>query len=233
MLATTTDEMVTLFRQDVDDLLSDDGTDTDRLWKTAECYRYLTMACDALARRTKELHSIVTVDVVAGTALYRLPPKVLHVREAFLLTSEQELTIASANRGGAARSEDYGNRIGNGDWRFAGNGTPTTFMLDYNAKQMRLVPTPVIDETLELQCSVTIATPMQEGMLLPFTEVEAQRLLLAYMKGQAYRKQDAETQDLQRAQGFELEYESGVSARDPEIFNRRNGIQTVAMDGWY
>jgi hypothetical protein len=219
MLATTTDELLLLFRQDVDDVLSiGDEDDSDRLWKDVEVYRYMTAACDAVAKGTDGLYKILQLPVVAGEDTISLPRHVLNIREAKLVTADVPVTQRNANE---IRYDNYPRD----DYGVCVRGP--TFMRDYERKAIVLNPEPTDDDTLELQCTVTLSVALGENMLLPFLDMEDQQLILAYMKAQAYRKQDAETVNLRRAQVFENEYRNGVIARKYALMRYRRMPGTV------
>jgi hypothetical protein len=89
VLATTTSELAVLFRQDVDDVLSDDDTDdSDRLWSDVEVYRYMTAACDALAKLTDGIYKVLELPIVSGESVISLPRTVLQIREAKLVSND-------------------------------------------------------------------------------------------------------------------------------------------------
>ena len=230
MLASTTDELAVLFRQDVDDPLEGVDAahpDSENLWSNANIYRYMTEACDATARKTKVLNKVATWAFAAGDEVVPLPRHVLHVQSVRLASNNRELSPRNINEMpdiGLVR--DYGLQPSGFSPVFNASGNPRVFIRDYDNRALRLVPTPAAADSIIVQCWITIAVPMTAGMMLPFMEVPDQALLLTYMKYLAYRKQDADTLDLQRSDAFKAEWELESSKREVEVSNirRRPGV---------
>ena len=66
MLAFTTDELIKAIRSDLDDkTTAADGSDFGCLWSDADLYRYLTGACDALAKKLGVLYKTLRTLVPA------------------------------------------------------------------------------------------------------------------------------------------------------------------------
>lgn len=223
MLATTADEMALLFRQDVDDVLSTGDTDdTDRLWKDYEVYRYMTVACDRLAKDTDAFLRVLRLTVTADDDTVPLSNRVLNIFGARLETADCEVVPRNANEGGPLRLSDYGLTL---------RAAPT-WTRDYERNALVLAPVPTQADTLILSCSVSISAPMMTGAPLPFVDIDDQLLLLHAMKAQAYLKQDAETQDMTRAKIFDASYRAGASERKYERLRQRRQPGVVRMDGW-
>jgi hypothetical protein len=232
VLAETADQLLAVFRREVKDNPSawqTLGDDTLCLWSDDEIYGYMTEACDALARDTKMLTDVVELDVVAGESEVALPVYILHIHGVRLVDAECDVTPANANQRRFARADDYG--IARVSMFDTATGTPSNYVRDYRANTLKLVPIPAENDTLELQCTVTIQDPMVSGEDLPFLEARDQRLLLSYMKWRAYEKHDAETEDLVRASKNEKDYKNGSADRELEFRNlTRNGPGLVQAD---
>ena len=78
-------------------------------------------------------------------------------------------------------------------------------------------------------CTVSIRVPLGEGLPLPFLETVDQLLLLHFMKSLAYRKHDAETEDLVRARDHEQHWIAGVQDRKSELNNYRRKPTVIRM----
>lgn len=230
MIATTADELLTLFREDVHDLVDDEGDDSNCLWSSREGYRYMTVAWDALLRKTKEHYATLPLAVTGGSASVRLPRHVLHVRHAVLESTGDVLVGMTTNDYEGCLVDDYGVKVYQRDWTRHSPGTPRRYIRDYTRGQIVLVPEPVDDDTITAQCSITIPIAMNEGIMLPILAAEAHQLVLAHMKYQAYRKQDAEAENLNRAQKFLDEYNLGASEREMELANQRRTPQPIRME---
>ena len=219
-----------VFRDEVDDVITDrDGGDFGCLWSNREAYGYMTEACDAVASRTDTKMRTLRIPFVADQATVRLPAYVLDVRSMRHVERDSPVELKNANEPDYGVADDYGlSRLG-GTQLFGGSGLPHTAVRDYDNKALRLVPTPNVAGTLEVQCTTTISTPLESGMPLPLTDIKDQRLVLHYMKALAYRKQDAETEDLTRAREFHALYENGVEDRKVRLRNNRRAPGVVRM----
>lgn len=231
MLAATTTELLGVFRDEVDDVVTDiDGSDFGCLWKDREIYGYMTEACDAVARDTNTQYRLISVNYTAGDGVVALPSYVHEIRSIRDADRSVVLEQVNANAPALAQGDDYGQSLGTNVMFGVSSGQPRAYVRDYDARAIRLIPTPSADGTLEIQCSVTIAARLQKDMPVPFAAIPDQRLVLHYMKSLAYRKQDAETEDLVRANGFEALYREGAAARAAELRNVRRAPPVVRME---
>lgn len=142
--------------------------------------------------------------------------------------AQRELDVTNQNE--VMRGQvvcDYGMQfVGGGRAR----GTPQTLARDRERKAVVLAPTPVQNDTLELQCSVTLTTPLLCGMPLPFLERPDIRLMLTYMKYLAYAKQDADTLDLTRSNTFKAQFDMGAEDRAVELRRQRRQPSPIRME---
>lgn len=233
MLAVTSDDLNGLFRQEVADVIRDDATDpvdADRLWKDVEVYSYMTEAADAVARETLGLYKLVQVPVRAGVQAYTLPLYVLEIRNVRLISAGRTLCQHNINEYGVIGDDDYGQQVVGSANVFTVRGTPTQYMRDYDTRAIRLIPIPTVDDTLELQCAVTIPAPLSAGMAMPFRESVDQRLMLLKMKALAYAKHDIDTFDTARSEAFAAEFETKAAARKAELLNYRRKPGVVRME---
>lgn len=230
MLAVTTEELAVRFRSDVDDRITDgNGSDFGCLWLDYDVYGYMTEACDALAKQTDGLYKTMLLPVVAGNGVVTCPSYILHIREARLVNINRSVEQANTNEPNYSVEKDYGLQHYGTSAIHESSGIPSTFIRDYQRKVLRLVPTPEADDTLELQCTVSITVPLSCGMPLPFMDIEDQRLLLHYMKWRAYEKQDAETEDLVRANHFASLFAEGAAERKSTLRNYRRKPGVIRM----
>ncbi|HRO60511.1 MAG TPA: hypothetical protein PKZ27_02760 [Rhodocyclaceae bacterium] len=231
MLAASTDGLMLVFRDEVDDLITDQGgSDYGCLWKNSEVYRYMTEACDAVATQTDTTYRTIRLLFEEDQATLTLPSYVLEIRSARYVERDIDIEHLNANATDFGSRDDYGIPQGRWSGMFGQKGTPRAFVRDYDARRLRLVPTPNTPGTLEIQCTVTIALPLEGGMPMPLSDVKDQRLVLHYMKSLAYRKQDAETEDLVRAREFGALYAHGVEVRKSQLRNNRRTPGTVRME---
>lgn len=230
MIAETCQELLVLFRQDVHDYgsyaVAQD--DSDKLWKDAEILGYMTESCDALARATYGLREIARIGYLAGAETVELPAHILDIISARLVTNNSRVLASNAD-GAGAPVNDYGVVHERRDL-FVGTGTPCEYVRDYDVGMLRLVPIPVVADTLELSCYVTIENPLEAEDDVPFTDAVDLRLILEHMKFIAYRKQDAETEDLVRSKSAKAFYDEGSMERRYEIQRQRRvpGVMRMA-----
>lgn len=214
MLAATTDELERRFRSDVKDIkTAADGSDFGCLWTDADVYGYMTVACDALAKLTQGLYKTLQLQIAANNAWVKLPSYVQHIREAHLLSNNARVEQVDA------ADVDYA----------PASGAPQLYVRDYDRRSLRLLPTPTIPDTLEIQAAVSIALPMEAGLPVPFTDTEDQQLLLEKMKALAYLKHDAETEDLTRARVHADLYAQGALSRMSLLGNLRRTPPVMRM----
>lgn len=233
MIALTTDDLNTIFRNEVHDVLTPGAspTDVDKLWKETEIYCYMSEAVDAVANKTDELYKIILLPVISGSNLVPLSHTVLNIRNARTLSNDFTLVqknLDSPHDYWSPYYTDYGSRIFNE--MFQTTGFPREYVRDYQRSALWLMPQPVANDTLELQASVTLSVPLQAGMLLPIKNTQAQRCVLHYMKYLAYMKQNAETLDLQRSLQFKQLYDAEVKDRDVTLAKQRRAPGVVQFN---
>lgn len=224
MFAQTATDLLKVFRAEVADAA------LPYLWEDWEVFGYMTEAFDALLKDTSVKFTVLTLPFTANNPLVSLPKSVLNIRVAHIVGG-QMVSPASATVRSTVRADDYNRQFSTNDTAmFTDTGTPEQYIRDYNRGALRLVPIPTADGQLELQCTSTISVPMADGAALPSTDSQDLRLALHYMKHIAYRKQDAETQDLVRARDHEAQYNAGVVEREQRLLNYRRPPGVVRME---
>lgn len=223
-------ELARQFRLDVGDMVTDvNGGDFGCLWKDEEVYRYMTVAADAVATVVGTLYKTVRIPFNAGDATVRCPRYVLEIREARLVGANQPIEQHNANDPAFGTREDYGFLL-NSNQLFGYQGRPTGFVRDYDRDQLRFTPTPSEADVLEIQCTTTPSLGMQAGIPLPFLDVKDQELMLMAMKARAYRKHDAETEDLTRAREWEQQFAHYSQERESQLRRNRRAPGEVRMN---
>jgi alcohol dehydrogenase (cytochrome c) len=93
VIAITTDEIKTIFRNEVHDVLTPSASpiDVDKLWKEDEIYCYMSEAVDAVANKTDELYKIFPLPVTAGSNVVSLSHSILNIRNARTLSNNYTL----------------------------------------------------------------------------------------------------------------------------------------------
>jgi hypothetical protein len=224
MFAQNASDLLRFFRAETADAVA------PYLWEDWEVFGYMTEGFDALLKDTSVKYTVLTLPFTANNPLISLPNSVLHIRAAHIVGGDEVLP-ASATTRVALRTDDYGVQGTSLDTSmFTDTGTPEFYIRDYNRGALRLTPIPTADGQLEVQCSSTISVPMMDGAALPSTDAVDLRLVLHYMKSLAYRKQDAETNDLVRARDHEQQYNAGALAREQRLLNYRRPPGVVRME---
>lgn len=223
-------ELAKLFRNDVGDPITDvDGGDFGCLWKNEEVYFYMALAVEAVAARTGTIYRVVRIEFDEGDETVECPPWVLDIRQARLVEVNQPVQQYNANDLGLGFREDYGAFLPRASM-FGQSGRPTAFVRDYDAGRLRFVPTPNQDGTLEIQCTAKPEHPVDPDELLEFADLCDQELVLMKMKARAYRKHDAETEDLVRAKEWDAQFEHYARERESQLRRNRRAPGVVRME---
>lgn len=233
MLAYTSSDLNTIFRREVRDPLEGtaDEPDSENLWSELEVYQYMTEAFDRVSKEVGGRYKIYQLAVVANQPLIYLPRAVLDIRTARLLVAGVPVLQANADQFLYERVDDYGRNFLTASEMFTVTGSPPIhFIRDYELKQLRLVPIPAANDTLEIQCTTTDTVPYDAGMPLPLMDTEDQRLVLTWMKYLAYMKHDADTEDLVRARYYEKTFEDRVILRAADFERQHRAPTPIRMD---
>jgi hypothetical protein len=196
----TFDDLATLFRLAVDDCDA-----TDPLWTDLELANYMDGAQKTFARRTDYFSDASTVEItqiafVADDTLIPLDPRVTKIRSAKLITDKTKIEPVNyadmENR--ITNPSDYNSPFEFGsalDWE-SSNGTPRYLVTDMETNMVRLAPTPVVADTVQMMVYRLPLEDITESCQdLEVIEEDYQRGLLFYMKYMAYGKNDVDTYD--------------------------------------
>lgn len=232
MLAFTTDDFNKVFRAEVGDSIVDvNGSDEDRLWKDWEVYGYMTEAISRVMSETATTMRLIELPVLQGQREVRCPFYIEEIRLITRKSDNRKVEPYNTNEGGYGVRHDYGLRIDGQDMLLnTEQGQPRGFVRDYMPGFLHLIPVPSENDTLVVQCEVKLSMPLEAGMPLPLAEIEDQRLALEWMKARAYRKHDAETEDLVRANSAETWFKAEVINRAAKLRNNRRKPGVVRME---
>lgn len=185
---------------------------SNRLDDTAEPFRWsdeeltayynqrimeLCIACPWLTDTTSV--QLTPIAITAGSGVYPLDQRVTAILEARLASSDFPLDL---------KNMEYLQRM-IPHWENMTDGTPLILVTDYNKGSVLLVPAPDTNDSLKLQVA---RTPLYE---LDYTQPDNQIpelpeplhwLFIPGITSLAYRKADAETEDLKRAAADEVEW---------------------------
>lgn len=234
----TPEEVVELFRLDVDDTDEDDP-----LWSTLEVYNYLDEAQKQFARKTDYFSDASTAEIVqtavtADDPWVTLDPRITKIRAAQLTVNNRKVTPVTF-----AQMEDQPNTIdtygspfnfsNSYNWQSA-VGTPSFLITDMEKNKGRLASIPQTDDTLNLQVyRLPLKDITEDSASFEITETEYQRGLIIYMKYLAYSKNDVDTfeQDLaDRAFGQARDFHLDVK-RDMKRQRYSSHVGTVRYGG--
>ena len=204
----TLEEMVTIFRQEVDDLPGDTVTDvnwknddTGLLWSNQEAVRYANRALNEYCVRnpihdSNTQQTITHIAYAADTQKGTLSDKILAIKRAkFVATASGDEQIL------LKRTHGWMDHFVP-DWALEGNastpGTPEFYIEDLDLRSIMLYPLPDVAGTVHL--TVGRMPFKQMGWTLrhldsPEIDEEHHFDLIDHMVYQAYQKRDAETEN--------------------------------------
>lgn len=230
-------QLIERFRSEVADPWVPGGNvqnpDEDSLWKDGEIRDYIAEAQSELARRTLMFNARKTLSYSAGDELLEHPKDYLDFRRAYAIDGDnyRPLLFRNVDEMEQALTDDYG--IGTRtDW-VGESGWPPRFLVgDYEQGAFKMVPQP--DKAGEVQL-LYYRAPELSGIgstaKVAFDKVHHVRALMHWMKALAYRKQDAETLDLQRAREFEAQFDGMAQQIYGESLRGRRRPGTVQYGG--
>ncbi len=232
MLAFSTEDLAKIFRAEVGDEITDvQGRDDDRLWKNWELYGYMTEAVNEVMSRTDTRQKVIELPIIKGQRDVRCPSYSTEIRSITRVADGYHVDQRNANARVFGIHDDYGLQArGYSELNGTATGRADVFVRDYIPGFLRLVSIPAENDVLRVQCVVKLSVPLDCGMPLPIADIEDQRLALEYMKARAYRKHDAETEDLVRAQSAERWFEAKVKERAAKLRNNRRKPGVVRME---
>lgn len=222
------------FRLDTgDELKPGDGSepDADCLWKDSEIFEYLNDAQVALARKTNALRDVHDVALSVGVSQYTLPTYIHRPRYAkSLAAGERRIYLLNGlddhNYGG----EDYG--VPRQVFEEAATGPVEALIFDEKTNRIRAAPTPTVAETVRIFVFRLPKNAVKDDTCpLEFADERFKPALLSHMKMSAYNKHDADTQNKQEAQKFELMYEREADKLISELKMKVRRSGTVRMGG--
>jgi hypothetical protein len=205
-------------------MIETDNT-SELLWSNESLSRYINEAEIQAVRRCLPIKDFTTytIDVVAAKHTYDVDPKIIRV-----------LDIDSDDTGLPLTKTEYEELRNVQNWRTV-TGTVTDYLIDYEAKKIRLYKIPTETDTLNLTVyRLPLKTLDWEHQdRIPEIREEYHIPMLHYAAFLAYSKQDADVFDPQKAayhlQQFNSEF-SDTSAYS-ETRKRREGKRTITYGG--
>jgi hypothetical protein len=213
-------ELLAAFRDDVDD------NELPVFWSDAEVFRYMDDAQKMFCRLTGGLGdgstpAVTQLTVTAGDTWANTHPAILKTRSAYLDADGSPLQIVNL--------EDLQQR----GMRFDGRTGPLkALVIGIEKHKVRLYPVPALDAVVQLIVDRLPLTKITDVGDQEF-EIDEQHHepLLAWMKAQAYGKQDAETFDKSKADKYEAWFRAYCMAAKREKERAMHKTRVVAYGG--
>ena len=231
----TVDQLIDDFRSDVADRPDVDGNGVgrDTLWSDSDIIRYANHAVTQFAVDTLSYKKNFTLTLEAGKANYRPPYEVKEIVRARLTyptvsTTGRLLDIFDLNDG--CLTDDYGIVYFSTIDLETKTGQPRGITRDFDPEFLRVFPIPDAAGSININASV-VPQELYAGMPLPFDSFEDRYIIQLWMKNLAYRKQDADVLDLNRADSYRNEYFAEVKVRAAD-FDRDHRNGGVIRSNW-
>lgn len=199
------------FRRDVDDVDLDPTDQSGLLWSDDDVLHYLNVAHSEFVRETRYRPAILEVPVVTGLASSNLPSRVVELRsdKGYLATAQVEVVQVNHEERFLPR-EDYGVSVNSDPFSSSDTGVPRSFSLDMDDSKVAFFPTPSADDSLRIAVWLE-ANEINDWDCTPdVRNPRHQRMLLAGMKREAYRKHDADTMNMEKALFWEARFAADV-----------------------
>lgn len=228
-MAMSPEELVTLFRGQVDDLVE------PYLWSDDEVYFYLDQAQRKFARWTHLFQdastaAVTQVAVTAAEPFVVLDSRILEVRRASLSDGSKVEVRNQGEMEDVYGELDYGVPMSS-KWMTA-TGKPRYLVMDVEEGKGRLVPIPETDDTLSL---FVVRLPLNkvtvDSVVLEVKDDEDQHALLSWMRHLAYLKQDSQTLNPQLSNESVAEFIAYCVDRKSELRNKRRRPGAVRYGG--
>lgn len=213
-------QLVAQLRLDLEDPeLPGAGDDSDSLWLNSELLHYIDEAQRRFAVETLCLPDSTNFEttVQAGTKWVDKEPSIIRIIQGWLTGANRPVRPISRieiERG--YPTDDYGEQIV-GQWRTV-TGRPEFVVTDMDAVQNRLVPIPTETDTIEW----TVYRYPTSAITSLTSSLEIEQAfhydLTVWAKVLAFKKQDAETQDMTRSRDWEGEWNNRVIPEAKQFF---------------
>jgi len=173
-----------------------DDTKEPYLWSDEELTSYanqrINEVCEEVpALRDASTASICSIPIIAGTTLYATDPRIIYILEAKLASEALPLSRMT-----------YQELLDSNPTSTSTAAIPRAFMTDYEADRILLDTQPLINDTLSLRVIRYPLVPLDYTLAESMTPELPSRMherLIPGITSLAYRKADAETEDLKRA----------------------------------
>ena len=180
-----------------------DDTKEPYLWSDEELTSYANQRINKICEEVPALRDFTTADicvipVTSGINTYATDPRIIYISEAYLSSQSTPLSRLTYDE----------LRAFSPAWRYTSN-TPQGFMTDFSVDQLLLYPKPIVNDTLNLVVIRYPLAPLDYTLadsMTPEIPARFHELLVPGITSLAYRKADAETEDLVRAKEDEKEW---------------------------
>jgi hypothetical protein len=227
-------DLYSLFRSDVVD------TAAPYLWTDTEVYTYMNDAYRMFARLTGGIpdatSDITNIPVVAGQMYADVSPLILKFRQAYLVSSGEEITVINEQDIASLTTEDYGTTR-----RLLMNNSagPIRYMViglerGKDGGKVRWLQTPTVNDSVGVIIYRLPQDALMEGdneFSFPEIGEEHVEYLMLHMKARAYGKQDAETFDRGKREGYKKEFADYCEAARQEWERYKHKTRVVRYGG--
>lgn len=243
----TADELKDRFRKDVDDVEGGSGGE-DYLFSDDEVLEYMYEAQREFVRRARVLRKTspfaptvteITITPPADPLNLALTDgwitphasiiKPLRARLRSQVNPRNLELVTVEEMDGGYWIDDYGTYLRQ-NWE-SQTGPARFIITNMQEDQWRLVPIPVVADTLELTVLHMPTTDVTQGAELEVTEREDQLTLMLYMKYLAFMKQDADIYDKELSDRFLNAFEKKADDRRREVRQTRFRHQGMRYGG--
>jgi hypothetical protein len=203
------------------------------LWSDADLLSYINPSIDTLCQGSYLIFddftaAIVTIPVTAGTYYYAKDPRIIRVREVRMDLQTYPLTARTRSW----LEHHYPT------WTSATAGTPSIFCENIRTGYIRLIPTPLVNDTMRLMVYrlPLTALSLSDTTQSPEFESKYHKYLKHGILARAYLKQDNEAYDIQKAEYhrnlFEGSDDGKIEGDVKRVFNLTQlAIQTAETVG--
>jgi len=231
-MAITPSELLERFRIEMDDAFTE-GVDTP-LWTDIEVFDYMDETQKEFARRTNYFSVVDTGIVVTADDPYISLPisKYTEIRKLRLEGDGRTLRIRNYSEvEGTDLEDDYGVTFISGHWEDL-TGAPSIVITDLVSDKGRLVPIPVVDDTVEVTgYGLPLKNITESSSKFEVTEDHYVRKFTYWMRKLAYEKHDSQAYDPRIASSMEQKWNTFVDETKEYIKKVRRRPGTVRYGG--
>jgi len=225
------DYLKTRFRAAVDDKDIDPTDQSGLLWSDLDVLDYINIAHEEFVRDTRYKRGVVPLTVVAGDPVVVVPESIIEPRYEQATLVNHGVTVCERNINEAMVVDDYGQRATTNLFMNGSPGVPRVYTFDHTSGELRLYPTPTMDDELLLPAYLEASEVCDFNDSLDIRKQRHIRMLLAGMMREAYLKQDADVYSPDQAARYAAMFESSKQQTKAEITRRTRTPGQIVYGG--